>query len=324
MSVEISVRAYKTKLGNSVAKSILVMLGDSANDSGYCWPSAQYIADRTEVAVRTVRRVVEAFSEMGLVSRLTVEGKLYKKAFQINLDMLGNDCSEAYAIQYQRLHEKAVPGTEAEETVPDDTFSVPGDRKTVPDDTPPHPLIGVTVRNRKNRHKLLPVKQNVKVTKENILTFPPWVDAPTQTAWGDFLGVRKRMRKPMTPEAERRMWAKLEKLYHAGQDIAAVLDQSIRAGWTDVYEVKEDWRSNGKGAANKIASNVDVLRRSLGEGEGDQGSSGRDGFVSGSAGDSRISQSHVGALGAGRVARHPRIPSQVERDAAQGRPGRTA
>ena len=67
------------------------------------------------------------------------------------------------------------------------------------------------------------------------LQFPDWWPVP---AWEGYVAMRKKKRAPMTDRAVEMVIAEVTKLRAAGQDPAAVLDQSTRKAWTDVYPVK--------------------------------------------------------------------------------------
>ncbi len=73
---------------------------------------------------------------------------------------------------------------------------------------------------------------------------PPWLPAD---AWAGYLAMRraKQRKAPFTDRARALVLASLERLKAEGQDVAAVLDQSVRNGWTDVYAVKAPMRANG-------------------------------------------------------------------------------
>lgn len=77
---------------------------------------------------------------------------------------------------------------------------------------------------------------------------PAWLPAES---WAGYLAMRKaKQRKaPFTPRARALVLAELERLKAQGQDIAAVLDQSVRNGWTDVYALKAPMRANGAPAS---------------------------------------------------------------------------
>ncbi|MHC8404323.1 helix-turn-helix domain-containing protein [Pseudomonas sp. TMB3-21] len=59
MSMELMVKAMKTKVGNPLRKLVLIKLADNANDQGECWPSYQHIADQCEIDRSTVRRHIK-------------------------------------------------------------------------------------------------------------------------------------------------------------------------------------------------------------------------------------------------------------------------
>ena len=67
------------------------------------------------------------------------------------------------------------------------------------------------------------------------LQFPDWWPVP---AWEGYVAMRKKKRAPMTDRAVEMVIAEVTKLRAAGQDPAAVMDQSTRKAWTDVYPVK--------------------------------------------------------------------------------------
>lgn len=63
---------------------------------------------------------------------------------------------------------------------------------------------------------------------------------PPAEAWAEFIAMRKRIKKPMTAYAEKLMLKRLAAFVVNGEDAEAVLNQSIRLGWQDVYAVKDE------------------------------------------------------------------------------------
>lgn len=59
--------------------------------------------------------------------------------------------------------------------------------------------------------------------------------AKVAQVWPDFEDHRKKLKKPMTDRARSLIVAKLESLEREGHDPIAVLEQSIRRGWQDVF-----------------------------------------------------------------------------------------
>lgn len=69
------------------------------------------------------------------------------------------------------------------------------------------------------------------------LELPDWIPAKP---WEDFVAMRraKGTRNPFTVGAAKGIVAKLETFKAAGHDLAEVLNQSTRSGWSDVFEPK--------------------------------------------------------------------------------------
>jgi hypothetical protein len=82
-------------------------------------------------------------------------------------------------------------------------------------------------------------EQKQQAAKPPAVSFslPLWVHTDT---WQDFEAHRGKLRKPMTDRARRDIIAKLDGLRAKGQDPEAMLAQSIRKGWQDVFEVRDD------------------------------------------------------------------------------------
>lgn len=70
MSMDLMVKALKSRVGNPLRKLVLVKLADNASDLGECWPSYQHIADQCEIARSSVRKHIKALEEQGF---LTIE-----------------------------------------------------------------------------------------------------------------------------------------------------------------------------------------------------------------------------------------------------------
>jgi Helix-turn-helix domain len=164
VSHDVTSPAYKTKLGNPTAKSVLVVLADAANPEGFGWPSVSYMAAQTELSERQVMRIIQVFQEIQLIEKLPGCAGKYKYAFQINMKMLGSDLSSQFGDRFQyahgqksvsETHVEIVPGTPVE-TVPGTEKSVPRTEKSVPGTLPPHPLIGRTVIEPLENHSPYP------------------------------------------------------------------------------------------------------------------------------------------------------------------------
>ena len=74
MSMELMVKAMKTKVGNPLRKLVLLKLADNANDQGECWPSYQYIADQCEIGKRTVIGHIDSLIQAGYLTKTSRKG----------------------------------------------------------------------------------------------------------------------------------------------------------------------------------------------------------------------------------------------------------
>ena len=63
-----------------------------------------------------------------------------------------------------------------------------------------------------------------------------WIDPES---WDAFKAMRKAIKAPLTPYAEKLIVRELVKLKIAGQDPQACLDQSIANSWRDVFPVRD-------------------------------------------------------------------------------------
>lgn len=79
-----------------------------------------------------------------------------------------------------------------------------------------------------------------KTTRSQAEPVPDPPESIDLAAWSGFVEMRKRERHPLTKRAAELIFAELEKLRRKGHDPTAVLDQSTRKGWRDVFALKPD------------------------------------------------------------------------------------
>lgn len=91
---------------------------------------------------------------------------------------------------------------------------------------------------------------------------PSWMPADQ---WKAFLEMRRKMRKPPTPDAVRLLVSKLERWREQGHDPGAILDNSTENNWIGIFEPKEPHNDNRRqGNSNRNAA--DLARQKLGLG----------------------------------------------------------
>ena len=74
---------------------------------------------------------------------------------------------------------------------------------------------------------------------------PSWIN---KDAWSGFEEMRKKIRAPLTDRARNGIVKELQAMCPAGDDGAAILDQSTRNSWRGVFPLKNSTNGNGKPA----------------------------------------------------------------------------
>ncbi|NAP01969.1 helix-turn-helix domain-containing protein [Pseudomonas syringae] len=214
MSMELMVKAMKTRVGNPLRKLVLIKLADNANDMGECWPSYQHIADQCEIDRSTVRRHIKNLEEQRL---LRIENRDGPKGNSSNLYFL------------------TLGGV--------GTNSTPVGPKSTGVGTQPTPPVGP--ESTRTSHSFEPVIEPVKEPvadapsrkKAKAEKFDPLTAKPANvsaTAWADWCQHRKEIRKTLTATT----CARQAKTLAGHHDADAVINQSISNGWTGLFPEK--------------------------------------------------------------------------------------
>lgn len=69
-----------------------------------------------------------------------------------------------------------------------------------------------------------------------MIEIPNWIPSD---AWAGYVEMRKKIRKPMTDRAIKLQISVLDKMRQQGQDVGAVLDQSVMNSWQGLFPVSE-------------------------------------------------------------------------------------
>jgi len=69
MSVRLITRVFDARIGDHIAKAVLVKLADFANDEGVSWPAIKRISLDTEIPERTVKRKLAWLEAEGFICR---------------------------------------------------------------------------------------------------------------------------------------------------------------------------------------------------------------------------------------------------------------
>ena len=190
-------------------KAVLISLADQANDDGYCWPSVGTIASRTCLSERAVQGAIKWLQSARLLGASERRGT--SSVYQIT--------PAAYAPP-QEMRPAANAPTPAAYAPPP-----PQELHPTPADAAPKPSM-----NRQLNHQ-----EPKKRASASVFELPGWVPADT---WAAFMETRKAKKAKSTDYALSLIVKDLERFKAAGHDPVAVLNNSIKAGWSDVYEPK--------------------------------------------------------------------------------------
>lgn len=89
-------------------------------------------------------------------------------------------------------------------------------------------------------------EQRKGINKEEKKALAPLPDWLPQKSWEEFVAMRKDIKKPITDRGIKRAVADLLKLKEGGEDVEAVIQQTVRNEWRGFFPVK---KANGYAAA---------------------------------------------------------------------------
>lgn len=196
-------------------KLFLLVLADSCDEVTMgCKRKIEVLAKQCLCSERTVQRTIKSMGQAGMLSCKQVPGQ---------------------AAEYTLLLEHSEPlFVSPRQIVTPTPMSQRGDT---------HVVEGVTPMSKSDGCILIEPKESLadNLPKEPVAMLPVWV--PRQE-WNEFVEMRKKIRAPLTESAKKRTLDDLWNLSLAGQDVGAVLAQSVQRSWRGVFEVK-----NGNGQA---------------------------------------------------------------------------
>lgn len=191
-------------------KSVLISLADQANDDGYCWPSVGTIAKRTCLSERAVQGAIKWLQSVKLMTANERNGT--SSVYRLT--------PAAYAPPQEMRPADAAPRGAGNAPPP------PQMLRPTPADAAPKPSM-----NRQLNRK------EPKDTRADATGFvlPDWIPAD---AWAAFMETRKTKKAKSTAYALGLIVKSLEAFKADGHDPLAILNASIKAGWSDVYPPK--------------------------------------------------------------------------------------
>jgi hypothetical protein len=90
--------------------------------------------------------------------------------------------------------------------------------------------------------------------KDKSLALPDWL---SKEVWSEFKAMRTKIRKPLTPEAERLLFIDLEVIKKNGHDPIAAINNSIKNSWQGIFEPKQNLNTAKQKPSRMDISGID-------------------------------------------------------------------
>lgn len=206
--------AYQQTTGRSTAKAVLVALANQADQSGKCWPSVDYLMQRTELGRRAVIGNLGFLEDTGLISKVirggTGEGRK-TNVYTLNMQSAADALSPP---NVQEMHKGQCADNDTKK----------GGNVQIKQ--------GQCAADAHKQSKNNQSKKNNQKTIAREVEIPDWLD---EALFVDFVEHRKQMKKPLTGVALSRLIPSLTRLRDAGHDPNEALERSIANGWQGVF-----------------------------------------------------------------------------------------
>lgn len=227
MSIRVMTQVWANSNHKGSALILMLAIADFSDDSGYAHPGIETLADKCRMSERNTRYVIEQLVASGELEVKKNTGRSGTNEYWITIDQTLPlfEPKGAKRERVQSLH----PGKTASERV--------------------QPSVGkgaIAIAPEPSLTKREPSGKDTRAPAR-----PEWLSEET---WSRYVAHRKAKRAPLTDEASRLLFLKLTTLREAGQDPAAVIDQSIENGWTGLFELRGSRKvAKGSGARGVAA-----------------------------------------------------------------------
>jgi len=95
-----------------------------------------------------------------------------------------------------------------------------------------------------------------KIARAAAIEIPDWIP---KDEWSDWVAMRQDTKHPLTPTAFKRAVSRLSQLVADGCEAAAVLNQSTRNGWRDLFPVRPDIAGDARKTSSMTLAEMDAL-----------------------------------------------------------------
>lgn len=226
MSIALMTLAWKSNIASG-GKMVLLALCDNANDQGECYPSVSMLAEKCSMSERSVFNHISDLEKLGAVVRENRAGRstIYhldpcKFCTPTHADFAPPPCKSCTPANSAPL--KPLQTTPADSAPPPLQILHP-----TPADSAP-----ITI----NEPSIEPSTNHKTKKKAAPFVLPEWI--PDET-WSAFLEARKKKKAANTDFALGLVLKTLIRFRDQGFDPIESLENSIKGGWSDVYEPKQ-------------------------------------------------------------------------------------
>jgi hypothetical protein len=246
MSVEAITWALAQPVKQSSAKFVLVILANRADGDMICWPSMTDICKQTSQDRKTVLENMRRLRDSGFIEDTGI-----RKGSTGQVIVYRLKTPEIGTVKEAQKRNGSENGTGPK--FPSKRPEIPAKQARNSHETGPKTGHGTI-----NESSVEPSINHQKRARPEPFVLPDWIPAD---AWDGYIEMRKKKNKPPTDRARNLVIKELAKLLAEGHDLEAVLDNSTKNGWTDVYAPKAAKQSGpparqqiDPGAAQKAAN----------------------------------------------------------------------
>jgi hypothetical protein len=198
-------------------KLVLIALCDQANDHGECFVLVSTLQAKCSMGERTIQENLKRLEARGLLIREFRKGR-----------------STIFHLMPTR-------------------FRTPADSAPTPADSAPITITYPLPNHYLTNNPQTPTDQEASKPqaaqgkKTAVVDLPDWMPADL---YADIVAHRKSLKCPVTAQAMRVVIELAEPLVASGQDLRAILNQSISNGWKGLFPIREHRQPQGQGYAS--------------------------------------------------------------------------
>ena len=220
-------------------------MADWADDSGLCWPSIATLARKARQSVSNTRYCLRRLENDGVVTIHRAKNGRSPNTYRINVDTLQEVATRTPRQNGKRggRRESNIGGRQS---LVGSNSGGQTSKKTL--QTPPNIGPNTSIKVEPSEETSVtsgaflssgtpstPTVKRRPPFDASAMRIPAWLPLD---AWNEFVQHRRELRKPLTERAANANIKKLAVFHSTGQNLRAVIEQTIASGWTGLFELK--------------------------------------------------------------------------------------